>query len=389
MSRYSDRIATITPSATLGVTSKAKAMKQKGEDVAVLAAGEPDFDTPDIIKEAAIKAIREGKTKYTPSSGTVTLKEAICAKFRRDNSVIYAPENIVVSNGAKHSLYNALQVVCNPGDEVLIVHPYWLSYPEMVKLAGAVPKIIKTRAVSGFRASADDVKKSITPKTKVLIINSPSNPAGVVYDEKELRAIADVCIKSGVIMLSDEIYEKIVFDGMKHFSVASISDEAKALTIVVNGVSKSYSMTGWRIGYLACEAKLAKMMATLQDHSTSNPCSISQSAAECALTADLESEMAGNSAMFQKRRDLLLKFLSGEPKLKPFSPGGAFYLFCDISSSGLDSMKFAERLLEEKKVAVIPGGPFGEDGYIRISFATDIATIEKGVNRIKEFVRSL
>lgn len=389
MSRYSERIGTITPSATLCVTSKAKAMKQNGEDVAVLAAGEPDFDTPDVIKEAAIRAIRDGKTKYTPSSGTVTLKEAICSKFLRDNSIKYAPENIVVSNGAKHSLYNALQVVCNPGDEVLIVHPFWLSYPEMAKLAGAVPKIIKTGPNSGFRASADDVEKNITDRTRVLIINSPSNPAGVVYGEAELRAIAEVCLKKGIIMLSDEIYEKIVFDGRKHFSVASISDEAKAMTIVVNGVSKSYSMTGWRIGYLACEPRLARMMATLQDHSTSNPCSISQFAAECALTADLGWEMARNLEMFQKRRDALLKFLAGESRLKPFSPGGAFYLFCDISSCGLDSMKFAERLLEEKKVAVIPGGPFGEDGYIRISFATDLGTIEKGVGRIKEFVNGL
>ncbi len=233
MFKYSERISTIIPSATLGVTSKAKAMKQNGEDVAILAAGEPDFDTPDIIKEAAIKAIREGKTKYTPSSGTITLKEAICAKFSRDNSIKYAPENIVVSNGAKHSIYNALQVVCNPGDEVLIVSPYWLSYPEMVKLSGAVPKIIKTCAKSGFRASADDVNKSITDRTKVLIINSPSNPSGVVYEEAALRAIADVCLKKGVIMLSDEIYEKIVFDGKKHFSVASISDEARGMTIVV------------------------------------------------------------------------------------------------------------------------------------------------------------
>lgn len=372
----------------MGVTSKAKAMKQKGEDVAVLAAGEPDFDTPDVIKDAAIRAIREGKTKYTPSSGTPSLKEAVCAKFKKDNSITYLTENIVISNGAKHSLYNALQVICNPGDEVLIISPFWLSYPEMVKLAGGVPKFVQTSCKNGFKASAEDIKKNISAKTRVLILNSPSNPAGIVYDEKELRAIADVCLKSGVMMISDEIYEKIIFDGKKHFSVASISDEAKAMTIVVNGVSKSYSMTGWRIGYLGCDAKLAKMMATLQDHSTSNPCSISQFAAECALTADLDKVMADNCAMFQKRRDTLLGFLAGEPALKPFSPGGAFYLFCDISSCGFGSMQFAERLLEQKKVAVIPGGPFGEDGYIRISFAADLGTIEKGVTRIKEFIKS-
>lgn len=385
----SEKMGKIAPSATLGITSKAKAMRQKGEDVAVLAAGEPDFDTPEIIKEAAIKAIRDGKTKYTPSSGTVTLKEAICRKLERDNALKYSVENIVVSNGAKHSLYNALQVLCNPGDEVLIISPYWVSYPEMVKLAGAVPKIVGTSAKNGFKAIAGDIEKNISARTKVLIINSPSNPAGVVYDEAEQRAIAKVCVKNGMTMISDEIYEKIIFDDKKHFSIASVSEEAKALTIVVNGMSKSYSMTGWRIGYLACDAKIAKLMATLQDHSTSNPCSISQAAAECALTSDLNAEITKNCNMFQKRRDELFKLLSGESRLRPFLPGGAFYLFCDISSCAIGSMKFAERLLEEKKVAVIPGGPFGEDGYIRISFATDMGTIEKGVARIKEFVKSL
>lgn len=387
MINYSEKIRTIAPSATLGITSKAKDMKQKGDDVAVLAAGEPDFDTPDVIKDAAIKAIKEGKTKYTPSSGTVTLKEAICSKFHKDNSLKYAPENIVVSNGAKHSLYNALQVICDPGDEVLIIHPYWLSYPEMVKLAGAVPKIIYTSAKNDFKAGAEDIKKNITPKTRALIVNSPSNPAGVVYNESELRAIAEVCVEKGVIMISDEIYEKIIFDGKKHFSIAASSDAAKALTIVVNGMSKSYSMTGWRIGYLACDTKIAKLMSTLQDHSTSNPCSISQAAAECALTTDLDDLMASNSKLFESRRDAMLKMFQGEPRLRVFSPSGAFYLFCDISASGMDSMRFAEKLLEDKKVAVIPGGPFGEDKYVRLSFAADMKTIEKGVTRIKEFMR--
>lgn len=387
MTVFSEKIRTIAPSATLGITSKAKAMKQKGLDVAVLAAGEPDFDTPDVIKDAAIRAIKGGKTKYTPSSGTVSLKEAICSKFRADNNLIYSPENIVVSNGAKHSLYNALQVICNPGDEVLVIHPYWLSYPEMVKLAGAVPKIINTSAKNGFRAGAEDIRKSITSKTRALIINSPSNPAGVVYDESELRAIADICVKNNVMMISDEIYEKIIFDGKKHFSVAASSDAAKALTIVVNGMSKSYSMTGWRIGYLACEPNIAKLISTLQDHSTSNPCSISQEAAECALRTDLEGFMAANNKLFEDRRNALLKMLEGVPKLKVFAPRGAFYLFCDISASGMDSMKFAEKLLEDKKVAVIPGGPFGDDDYVRLSFATDMTTIEKGVAGIKEFMR--
>ena len=385
----SEKMCTIAPSATLGITSKAKAMKQKGEDVAVLAAGEPDFDTPEIIKEAAIKAIRDGKTKYTPSSGTVTLKEAICRKLEHDNSLKYTVDNILVSNGAKHSLYNALQVLCNPGDEVLIIHPYWLSYPEMVKLAGAVPKVVETSVKNGFKAAVSDIEKSISSRTKAIIINSPSNPAGAVYDEADQRAIAEVCLRKGITIISDEIYEKIIFDGKTHFSIAAVSEEVKASTIVVNGVSKSYSMTGWRIGYLACDSKMVKMMAALQDHSTSNPCSISQAAAECALTSDLSAEMAKNCNMFQKRRDELLKLLSGEPRLRPFLPGGAFYLFCDVSACAMGSMKFAERLLEEKKVAVIPGGPFGEDGYVRISFATDMGTIEKGVERIREFVKNL
>jgi aspartate aminotransferase len=385
--KYSEKHMTVEPSATLSITSKAKAMLASGEDVVILAAGEPDFDTPEIVKEAAVKAIRAGYTKYTPASGTKSLKEAICRKLSHDNALNYSVDEIVVSNGAKHSLYNVLQVICNPGDEVLVVSPYWVSYPEMVKLAGAQVKILTTRAENGFKIAASDIQSALTDKTRALIINSPSNPAGVVYDKEELRAIAELCLAGNVTIISDEIYEKIIFDGKEHFSIAAVSDEARAATIVVNGVSKSYSMTGWRIGYAAGDKKVMNMVSTLQSHSTSNPCSISQAAAECALSVDLKDEMEHNRQKFQHRRDTLIGYLAKDAKLKPFKPEGAFYLFCDISECGLDSVTFAQRLLDEKKVAVIPGGPFGEDRYVRISFATDQETIKKGIDRIKEWVK--
>lgn len=386
---FSEKIKTVAPSATLAITSKAKAMRAQGEDVIILAAGEPDFDTPDTVKEAAIKAINDGLTKYTPASGTKSLKEAICRKLKEDNGLDYEVSQIVVSNGAKHSIYNALLAICNPQDEVLIISPYWLSYPEMAKLAEAVPVIIKTSVENGFRATPEDIKNAITDKTKAIIINSPSNPAGVVYSLDELKAIAEVCVGAGLTIISDEIYEKLIYDGVKHVSIASVSPEVKKATVVINGVSKSHSMTGWRIGYMAAEKEIIDLVSTLQSQSTSNPSSISQAAAECALTADLEEELAGNTAEFEKRRDAFIKLLEGEEKIKPFKPTGAFYLFCDISASGLDSLTFAKRLLDEKKVAVIPGGPFGEDGFIRLSFATDMKTIETGVEKIIDWINSI
>lgn len=385
--RYSERINGIEPSETLAITSKVKAMRDSGEDVVILAAGEPDFDTPDRVKEAAYKAIRDGQTKYTPVSGTKALKQAVCSKLKRDNALDYSVDEIVVSNGAKHTLYNVLQVICNPGDEVLIISPYWLSYPEMVKLAGAEPKMIKTYTDNGFKVRPEDIKHSCTKKTKALIINSPSNPAGVVYEKHELEEIAEICVNKGVIIISDEIYETIIFDDKKHFSIAGVSGSVRALTVVVNGLSKSHSMTGWRIGYMAGDKKIADMVSNLQSQSTSNPCSISQAAACRALSPDLDDEIKKNQIEFQNRRDFLMDCLAGENKIKPFKPIGAFYLFCDISACGLDSFSFSQKLLKEKKVAVIPGGPFGEDGFIRISFATNKETIKKGIDRIKELVK--
>ena len=383
---FSSKLMTVKPSATLSITSKAKAMVKAGEDVIILAAGEPDFGTPQIIKDAAIKAINDGFTRYTPVSGILSLKEAVCSKLKKDNGLTYSTDEIVVSCGAKHSLYNVLQAICNPKDEVLIIPPYWLSYEEMVRLAGGVPKVLTVEEKNNFKINADQIKAAITDKTKALIINSPSNPAGIIYDEKELTEIGKICTENNILIISDEIYEKIIYDGKKHFSIAAVSDEVKASTIVVNGVSKSYAMTGWRIGYIAGNKKIASMVSTLQSHSTSNPCSISQVAAECALRTDLEGEMKKNCDTFQKRRDILLEKLAPVEKITPLKPEGAFYMFCDISKTGMDSLTFSQKLLEEKKVAVIPGGPFGDDRFIRVSFATSMENIEKGTDRIIEWI---
>ncbi|MFQ5952690.1 MAG: pyridoxal phosphate-dependent aminotransferase [Candidatus Omnitrophota bacterium] len=387
--KLSNRIDDVKPSATLSITSRAKSLVKEGEGVVIFAAGEPDFDTPKIVKEAAIKAIREGVTKYTPAGGTATLKEAIVHKLSNDNDLKYSADEVVISAGAKHSLYNLFQVILDQGDEVLIIHPYWLSYPEMVKLAGGVPRFLQTSRENGFKARAEDIRSALTEKTRAIIINSPSNPAGVVYEKEELEEIAEVCLAEDVMVVSDEIYEKIIFGGKKHFSIAAVSDRLRERTVVVNGVSKSYAMTGWRIGYMAAQKDIVKAVTTLQSHSTSNPCSISQAAAECALKSDLDKLMNANRKEFEKRRDVLIENLSSEERIVPFKPSGAFYLFCDISQFGMDSMTFSKKLLEEKQVAVIPGGPFGDDRYVRMSFATDLKTIKEGTRRIKDWTSKL
>ena len=388
--KFSDKISSLKPSATLEITSKAKAMVKAGEDVVILAAGEPDFDTPESIKNAAIEAMKRGETKYTPASGKLSLKKVIAEKLKRDNGLEYAPGQIVVSSGAKHSIYNALQVLCNPGDEVIVVPPYWLSYPAMVMLAGGKPVEVKTSASQGFKVSPEDIQKAATEKTKAIILNSPSNPAGAVYDEKELAAIAEICLAKGIVIISDEIYEKIMFDGKKHFSIASVSPEVRDATVLVNGVSKSYSMTGWRIGYIAAPPALAALVSNFQSQTTSNPCSISQAAAEYAMTDEkLENELDKNCEVYQQRRDIMLGLFSGQEKIIPFKPQGAFYMFCDISPTGMRSKEFAEKLLAEKKVAVIPGEPFGADNCVRLSFASDLETIKKGVGRILQWVEGM
>lgn len=386
--RLAERLKKINPSSTLAITSKAKKLKSEGKDIVNFAAGEPDFDTPDFIKVAAIQAINSGFTKYTPTTGIPDLKKLICQKFKKDNSLEYAPDQIIVSNGAKHSIFNALMVLLNPKDEVLIPLPYWVSYPEMVNLCEGIPRFIKTTAENNFKISAADLSKHVSAKTKVLILNSPSNPCGCVYTHEELIAIAKICVSKNIFVISDEIYEKIIFDGLKHSSIASLNKDIYDLTITVNGLSKSHSMTGWRIGYLGAPSDVACAISNLQDHSTSNPNSIAQKAAVAALSApeDFTHKLC---LEFLKRRDYLAQRLKQIKNLSFFMPQGAFYIFCDISETKLDSLTFAKRLLEEEFVSLIPGCSFGMDDHIRISFATSMEELQKGMDRLEKWVAKL
>lgn len=387
----SERAKNISPSVTLAISAKAKQMQKNGEDVIIFGAGEPDFDTPAFIKKAAISAIEEGFTKYTPASGINELKEAVVAKFRRDNNLEYNINQVIISCGAKHSLYNCLQAICDLGDEVIIFSPYWVSYPEMIKLAGASPVIVETKEEEAFLPSASSIKSAISKKTKVIIINSPTNPTGSVYPEKLLREISEIALKKDLLIISDEVYEKIIFDSKKHVSIASLGEEIKRRTIVVNAVSKTYAMTGWRIGYLAGPAEIVKAMGDIQSHSTSNPTSIAQKACVVALTGkqDKISEMV---AEFEKRRNFLVERLKGVNRVSFHKPEGTFYLFLNIgyflrqelpAREIKNSTDFTNYLLEEAKVAVVPGTEFGADEYIRISFATSIEDLSKGLDRME------
>ncbi len=379
------RMAHVSPSATLKLTSKAKEMKAKGLPVISFGAGEPDFDTPQAVKDEAVRSLAAGFTKYTPTSGIPELKDAVCRKFREDNGLGYSPENIVISCGAKHSLYNLIQVLCDPGDEVLIPAPYWVSYPEMVHLADGKPIFIPTLQAEGFRANVDAVKKAITPRSKILILNSPSNPTGGLLEEKDLKALAQLVVENDLVCISDEIYEYYLYEGRKHISIASFDDQIKKRTFVVNGASKSYSMTGLRIGYLAGDAEVAKKIGILQDHSTSNPTSISQKMAVAAL--GLEKSYRENlKKIFSKRRELMLSLLLKCKGLEPFPPQGAFYVFCDISKTGLSSEALCEKLLHEIYVAVIPGKSFGSDRHVRFSFASSEKDIEEGIGRLAQWL---
>ncbi|MFA5093188.1 MAG: pyridoxal phosphate-dependent aminotransferase [Candidatus Omnitrophota bacterium] len=386
--RLAERLKKINPSSTLAITSKAKKLKSEGKDIVNFAAGEPDFDTPDFVKNAAIAAIQSGFTKYTPTTGTLELKKLICEKFKKDNLLEYAPNQIIVSNGAKHSIYNALMVLLNQSDEVLIPLPYWVSYPEMVNLCQANVRYIKTTAENNFKVTAKDLSKHISSKTKVFILNSPSNPTGSVYDRQELEAIAKICVDKNIFVISDEIYEKITFDGLKHNSIGSFNKDIYDLTITVNGLSKSHSMTGWRIGYLGAPLDIANAISNLQDHSTSNPNSIAQKAAVAALSApeDFTQKLC---LEFSKRRDYLASRLIRIKNLSFTLPQGAFYMFCDISKTGLDSLTFSTRLLDEEYVSLIPGISFGMDDHIRISFATSIEELQKGMDRIEKWMAKL
>ena len=386
--RIAERLKKINPSSTLAITTKAKELKSEGKDIVNFAAGEPDFDTPDFIKDAAYEAIRSGFTKYTPTTGTPELKKLICDKFKKDNSLEYNPNQIVVSCGAKHSIFNALFVLVNRDDEVLMPSPYWVSYPEMVNLCEGKPVFIETLPRNNFKITSADLEKNITAKTKLLLLNSPSNPTGCVYGLDELKEIAKVCVAKNILVISDEIYEKLIYDNLKHLSIASLNKDIYNLTITVNGLSKSFSMTGWRIGYLAGPPDIAEAISRLQDHSTSNPTSISQKAAQAALNApdDFAKNMADE---FQKRRDYIIERLSRMKGIAFVKPQGAFYIFCDISKTSMEALTFANRLLDEKAVAIIPGESFGRDDHVRISFTTSMEQIKKGMGRIEEWLSKL
>jgi len=378
------RVSDISESVTLEIGARAKKMAKEGIDVVSLAAGEPDFDTPDHIKQAGIKAISEGFTKYTPSSGMLELREAISRKFKIDNALSYAPNQIVVSNGAKHSINNVFQAICESGDEVLIPAPYWLSYPAMVKLAEATPVFIQTRKENGFKLTEKELASKITTKTKCLILNSPSNPTGSVYSPEELAMVAKLAVKHKFFVMSDEIYEKLIYGSTKHVSIASLGKDIYDLTITVNGVSKSYSMTGWRIGYAAGPTDVMKAIGNLQSHAASNPASMSQRAVLAALE-ESQNCVEKMRLEFGKRRDLMVSGIEAIKNMSCVRPEGAFYLFCDISKLKMGSVEVANRLLDEARVATIPGEPFGADAFIRLSFATGEDKIKKGIERIKEW----
>lgn len=382
-----DRVDHISPSATLALTAKAKQLKSQGYPVISLAAGEPDFAMPSVAQDAVRKAVEKDFTKYTPTTGTSELKEAIRRKLKRDQNLDVAQDQIAVSCGAKHSLYNIIQVVCSQGDEVIIPRPYWVSYPEMVKLAGA--RVVEADT-SGhdFLMTAEVIEKHISPHTKLIILNSPSNPTGAVLRKEHLQEIADLVIKRELFLITDEIYEYYVFDGIKHVSLANLVPNFVDHVAIVNGVSKSYAMTGLRIGYSVARADLIKKIGILQDHSTSNPASLSQMAALSALGLG-EDYQRGLRKAFEAKRDLIIRSLEGTRELKVFRPAGAFYAFVSVKGTGLSPETFSNRLLQEKYVAVVPGEGFGSKECVRMSFAAATADIEEGCRRIREWVKNL
>jgi aspartate aminotransferase len=383
-----DRVAAIAPSVTLGIDNLAKEMKAQGEKVIGFAAGEPDFDTPQHIKDAAAKALAEGQTKYCPVNGVLDLRKAIVDKLKRENGLTYDVNQIVVSNGAKHSLYNIFMALCREGEEVVIPGPYWLSYPEMVHMAGGKPVCVNGLEENDFKLTPEQFRKAITPKTKAIIINSPSNPLGIVYTPEELKALADVAVEHGIYMVSDEIYEKLVFDGAQHVSVASFSKEAFDLTILVNGFSKAYAMTGWRLGYLAGPMDLVKAINAFQSHSTSGPNTFAQYGGIAALNGPQDC-VATMVKAFSERRNYIYSRVTSIKGVTCVNPKGAFYVMPNISSFGMDSLTFCNRLLRQEKVAVVPGAPFGNDKLIRFSYACSMENIQNGLDRFEAFVKSL
>ena len=386
--KISKRAASLSPSLTLAIDSKAKAMKAEGHDVVGFGAGEPDFDTPQHIKDACIAALNAGFTKYTPSSGIPELRSAIADKFKRENGLTYKPSQVIVSSGGKHSCYNVILATCEEGDEVIIPAPYWLSYPEMVKLAAATPVILTTTDKTEFKVTPQQLRDAITPRTRLFILNSPSNPTGSVYTPEEVRALGDICVEKGVLIMSDEIYEHLTYDGAVVKSVASFSQAHYEHTIIVHGFAKAWSMTGWRLGFLAAPEPIAKAIDAVQSHSTSNPTSFAQKGGVAALTGP-QDHLPKWLAEYSKRRTYAWQKLNGIPSISCVNAKGAFYLFPNISKLGLKSSDFCARLLEQEKVAAVPGIAFGADDYLRISYATSLANIEKGLNRLENFCKGL
>ncbi|MFJ7725582.1 pyridoxal phosphate-dependent aminotransferase [Neobacillus sp. NPDC097160] len=390
--KLADRVMALTPSSTLAITAKAKELKEQGEDVIGLGAGEPDFNTPQHILDAAFQSMNAGYTKYTPSAGLPALKQAIIKKFEQDQGLTFRPNEIIVGNGAKHVLYTLFQVLLNEGDEVIIPSPYWVSYPEQVKLAGGVPVYIEGHEQNQFKISQEQLKQAITAKTKAVIINSPSNPTGVLYTAEELLELGKICLEEDILIVSDEIYEKLVYFGAKHVSIAELSPELKEQTIVINGVSKSHSMTGWRIGYAAGNKQIVEAMTNLASHSTSNPTTTAQYAAIAAYNGPQEPVEEMRQA-FEKRLEIIYDKLAAIPGVTCVKPQGAFYLYPNVKQAaemtGFNHVDdFVEALLVEAKVAVIPGSGFGTPDNIRLSYATSLEQLEKAVVRIHQFVES-
>ncbi|SHE30177.1 pyridoxal phosphate-dependent aminotransferase [Alkalibacter saccharofermentans] len=393
----SDRVAETKPSITLAITAKAKEMVKSGEDVVGFGAGEPDFDTPEFIKEGAIQAIKDGHTKYTPATGILELRELICEKLKNDNGLSYTPDQILVNSGAKHSLSTAFQSILNEGDEVLVPVPYWVSYPEIVRIAGGIPVFVETKEEDDFKLTGEAFEKSITDKTKAIYINSPSNPVGAIYSIEELKVIADIAVKHQIYVVSDEIYEKLIYDGDEHVSIASLNEDIKKLTIVVNGMSKSHAMTGWRLGYTAANPEVAKAMGTIQGHAVSHPSSITQYAGIAALKCP-ECVLDGMLSEYDSRRKYCIERLDEIEELSYIYPKGAFYVFINVSwlfgkkyrgTLIKGSMDFANLILDNEKVALVPGVAFGADKFVRISYATSMEEIGKGIDRIEKFIKEV
>jgi aspartate aminotransferase len=386
--KLASRVNQVTPSLTLAIDSLAKEMKKNGEDVCSFSAGEPDFDTPTHIRAAAKKALDEGKTRYGPAAGEAGLRKAIAEKLLRDNQLAYNADNVIVTNGGKQSLYNLIMALIEAGDEVIIPAPYWLSYPEMVTLAGGTSVIVNTSLENQYKITPEQLEAAITPKTKLFVLNSPSNPTGIVYTPEEIAALAKIVVEKDILVVSDEIYEKILYDGAIHRSIASFGPEIFQRSIISNGFAKAFSMTGWRVGYVAAPVEIVKAMTKIQGHSTSNVCTFAQYGAIAALESpqDCIEEMV---KAFSQRRQYILERVRAIPELNCPTPNGAFYVFIDISQTGLKSRYFCQKLLETQKVAAIPGIAFGADDCIRLSYATDLKTIEKGFDRIDKFIGTL